>query len=295
MKPGLILLLTCVCASAQSLTGIVDIHAHSAPDSVPRSINALDLVRLAKQKGYAGLVLKNHYEPTAAWAALARSEVPGIAVFGGIALNRTAGGVNPAAVERMAKVDGGYGKVVWMPTFDAENHVRRAKENRPFIPVSRNGALLPEVLAVLDIMGKNNMVLATGHSSPEESLMLIREAKKRGVRSIVVTHPLIRHAGMNVAQMKEAVKLGAMLEFVGNAILGLNKEWEAPDYAKAMKEVGYGAIVLSSDFGQKGNPLHPDGMEQVFRMLREQGVPAQELEKMAKTNPARLLGLEKTP
>jgi len=40
-----------------------------------------------------------------------------------IDLNRAVGGVNPAAVERMARVQGGYGRVVWMPTFDSENEV----------------------------------------------------------------------------------------------------------------------------------------------------------------------------
>jgi hypothetical protein len=33
------------------------------------------------------------------------------------------GGVNPAAVEWMTKVRGGYGRVVWLPTFDSEARV----------------------------------------------------------------------------------------------------------------------------------------------------------------------------
>ena len=49
------------------------------------------------------LVLKNHYESTASLAYLVRKEVPGIEIYGGIALNRTVGGVNPAAVERYLK------------------------------------------------------------------------------------------------------------------------------------------------------------------------------------------------
>src|SRR5690349_18222185 len=94
---------------AQSLTGVVDFHVHSDPDSVPRSIDAIDATRLAKERGLRGVVLKNHYEPTASLAYLARKAVPGIEVFGGIALNRTVGGINPAAVERLTMVKGGYG------------------------------------------------------------------------------------------------------------------------------------------------------------------------------------------
>src|SRR6266849_4777121 len=113
---------------AQSLTGVVDIHVHSDPDSVPRSIDAIDIAKLARDRGIRCLVLKNHYEPTASLAYITRKVVPGIELFGGIDLNRTVGGVNPAAVEHMTRVKGGWGRVVWMPTFDAENQVRYSKE-----------------------------------------------------------------------------------------------------------------------------------------------------------------------
>src|SRR3954454_12319488 len=151
---------------AQSLSGVVDIHVHSDPDSVPRSIDAIEIAKLAKARGMRALLLKNHYEPTASLAFLVRKEVPGIEIFGGIALNRTVGGINAAAVDRMTKVKGGWGRVVWMPTFDAENQVRYSKEDRPFVSVSKNGALLPEVKEVIVVIAKNNLTLATGHSTP---------------------------------------------------------------------------------------------------------------------------------
>ena len=113
-------LLLAAAASGQSLNGVIDIHAHSDPDSTPRSIDAIDLAKLAKDRGMRGLVLKNHYESTAALAYVVRKEVPGIEIFGGIDLNLTVGGINPAAVERMTMMKGGWGRVVWMPTFDAE-------------------------------------------------------------------------------------------------------------------------------------------------------------------------------
>src|SRR5437762_9795686 len=150
------------------LNGVVDIHAHSDPDSVPRSIDAIDLAKLAKLRGMRGLVLKNHYEATASLAYLVRKEVPGIEAFGGIDLNLTVGGINPAAVERMTMVKGGWGRVVWMPTFDAENQVRYSKESRPFVAVSKNGQLLPDVKTVLGLIAKYKLTLATGHSSPQE-------------------------------------------------------------------------------------------------------------------------------
>lgn len=277
---------------AQSLNGVVDIHVHSDPDSVPRSIDAIDIAKLAKSRGIRGLVLKNHYEPTASLAYLVRKEVPGIELFGGIALNRTVGGVNPAAVERMTRVKGGWGRVVWMPTFDAENQVRYSKENRPFVSVSRNGELLPEVKDVIAIIAKNQLTLATGHSTPAEVLMLIREARRQGVERIVVTHAMLAPVQMSVPQMQEAVKLGAKLEFVYNALIGPSKMFEMSDYAAAIRKVGVDACILSSDLGQAGNPLHPDGLEAFFAGLRGQGFSVAEIETMAKRNPASLLGLK---
>ncbi len=254
--------------SAQSLSGVVDIHVHSDPDSVPRSIDAIDAAKLARTRGIRALVLKNHYEP-----------------------NRTVGGVNPAAVERMTLVKGGWGRVVWMPTFDAENQVRFSKENRPFVSVSKNGSLLPEVKEVLALIAKNKLTLATGHSSPQENLLLIRAAKDLGIDRIVVTHAMLPPVKMTVEQMKQATAMGAYLEFVYNALIGPNRVFEMPQYAAAIRAVGPEHCILSSDLGQAGNPLHPDGLEVFFRGLRAQGFSVAEIDRMSKTNPARLLGL----
>jgi len=273
------------------LNGVIDIHVHADPDSVPRSIDAIDLARLAKERGMRGMVLKNHYEPTASLAYVVSKVVPGISVFGGIDLNRSVGGVNPAAIERMVLVKGKLGRVVWLPTFDAENQVRFSKENRPFVPVSKNGALLPEVKEVIGLAAKHGLTLETGHSSADECLMIIREAKRAGVRNIVVTHAMLAPVHMTVAQMQEAAALGARLEFVYNALIGPNKEFTFADYAKAIRAVGVEHCILSSDLGQAGNPLHPDGLTTFFAGLKSAGFQAAEIDRMSKDNPAKALGL----
>jgi hypothetical protein len=279
-------------AAAQAqLSGVIDFHVHSDPDSVARSIDAVDLARMAKDRGMRGLVLKNHYEPTASLAYLVRKIVPGIEAFGGIDLNRSVGGVNPAAVERMVLMKGGWGRVVWMPTFDAENQVRYSKENRPFVAVSRGGQLLPEVKQVIALVAQHHLTLETGHSSPAECLMLIREARRQGVEHIVVTHAMLAPVGMTIAQMREAAKEGAYLEFVYNGLIGPNREFQIGDYAKAIREVGPEHCILSSDLGQAANPLHPDGLAAFFDLLSREGFSPAEIGLMSKTNPARALGL----
>jgi len=281
------LLLAGLSAPAQTLTGAIDMHAHSGPDGTPRSIDAIDLARLAKSRGMRALVLKNHYEPTASLAYVVRKEVPGIEIFGGISLDLTVGGVNPAAVEFMTKVQGGYGKVVWMPTFDSEHQVTSSGQHRPFARVAKDGNLVPEVVEVISIIARHNLVLETGHSSPAEALLLIREARRQGVQNILVTHAMDPLVGMSIPQMQEAARLGAYLEF----------KWVKPDsdsaalYAKGIREVGPEFCVLSSDLGQPGNPLHPDGLLQLYQYLHSHGFSVAEIDRMAKVNPAKLLGL----
>lgn len=271
-------------AYGQGLAGVIDIHVHSDPDSTPRSVDAIDLAKLAKSRGMRGLVLKNHYESTAALAYVVRKEVPGIEIFGGIDLNLTVGGVNPAAVERMTMVKGGWGRVVWMPTFDSENQVRDSKENRPFVPIAKNGDLLPEVKQVIGIVARHNLLLETGHSSPEEGLMLIREAKRQGVQHVVVTHATRPPVRMTIAQMQEAAKLGAYIEFV------YDRPGMAED-AKAIRAIGPVSCILSSDLGQPNNPLHPDGLEAFFAGLEKEGISRPDIEMMSRKNPATVLGL----
>lgn len=285
------MILACLLMAAAPLAGVIDIHVHTDPDSIPRSIDAIDLARLAKSRGMRGLVLKNHYESTAALAYVVRKEVPGIEVFGGIDLNRAVGGVNPAAIERMVLLKGGWGRVVWMPTFDAENQVHYSREDRPFVSVSKDGRLLPEVLQVIGLAARHSLTLETGHSSAAECLMLVREARRQGVQHIVVTHAMLAPVKMTVAQMREAASLGAYLEFVYNGLVGPNKESTARDYADAIRQVGPASCILASDLGQVGNPLHPDGLEAFFAALLREGISQADIDRMSKTNPARALGL----
>jgi hypothetical protein len=274
---------------SQTLDGAIDIHAHAAPDGTPRKLDALELARMAKAAGMRAIVIKNHYEPTASLAFVVRKVVPGIEVFGGISLDLTVGGVNPAAVEWMTKVEGGYGKVVWLPTFDSESQVKLSGDNRPFAAVVRDGKILPEVLAVIDIAAKHDLVLEMGHSSPQESLLIIPEAKRRGVQHVVVTHAMASPGGsMTLEQMRDAAKQGALLELVYGQLTDeqLTKE------AEAIKAIGAAAFVLSSDLGQPPNPLHTDGLLAMYKGLMAHGISAADIDVMARKNPARLLGLE---
>ena len=279
-------------AQAKPLDGVIDIHVHTAPDSVPRSIDAIDLARLAESRGMRAIVLKNHFEPTASVAYLVHKVVPGLQVFGGIDLNLSVGGMNPVAVEKMALTAGHLGKLVWMGTYDTRAQVMKSGEHRPFVAVSQDGQLVPEAKAVIAMIARYDLVMATGHNSPEDDLLLLREARAQGVKEMVVTHAMLTPTSMTIAQMQEAAKTGAYIEFVFNGLIGQSKEFDFADYAKAIRAVGAEHCILSSDMGKVGNPLHPDGLMMLFDGLKEQGITPEQIDQMSKVNPARLLGLK---
>jgi Family of unknown function (DUF6282) len=277
--------------SRRVLRGTIDIHVHSDPDSAARSIDGLEAAKLARSTGMRGIVLKNHYDSTAGLAFLARKEAPGLEVFGGIDLNLTVGGMNPAAVEHMSEVAGGWGRIVWMSTFDAENQVRFSREQRAFVRVARNGALLPETKAVIAVIAKRGLVLATGHVSPDEALMLLREGRQQGVEHMVVTHAMNPPVQMDVARMQAAARAGALIEFVGGSLQTAGAGERIDRFADAIRKVGPQFCILSSDLGQKGNPLPADGFAAFLLAMRAKGFTEPELDRMSKQNPARLLAL----
>jgi len=284
------LALSAMSARAQ-LDGIIDLHVHSAPDNVARSIDAFEAARIARRQGMRALLFKNHFTHTASLAYLVHEAVPGIEVYGAIALNRTVGGMNAAAVQNMADTTGGLGRVVWMPTFDSEHNHRIVAPNPRHVSISRDGHLLPEVYEVLDVIAARSLALATGHSSPDETLLLIRAARERSIDRIIVTHPTSRYVQMPLAIQREAAQLGALLEYP----LALALEGDAATFerfAAQLRNVGPEHVVLSTDLGQAGNPIPTDGFVVAIPRLIAAGITREEIDIMTKRNPANFLGLQ---
>ena len=294
------------------LIGALDLHAHLDPDmsgggQMPRARDAIGMTRMAQARGMRGFAYKTHMDvSSAASAYFARAAVPGVEVFGRFALNLTTGGLNPAAVMQFTSIKGGWGRIVEMPTRDAR---APSNDNRPWVTpwaplfpnlpravaTVRNGELLPEAKGIIALLAKvktvdsnGTVVLATGHATPEEHVLLAREARRLGV-PVVLTHP-----GDNVtdAQYQEVKKLGAFVEV--NADFYQEGEHPEEKIAFALKQIrrlGAESIVMGTDCGQVNNPLPADCLVLAARALRAHGVTERQLDLMVKENPARLLGL----
>jgi hypothetical protein len=282
------------------IAGLMDTHVHAAPDVFGRSLDDEEMAILYKERGLEGLVLKNHVATTADRAWFARKHVQGLKVFGGIVLNSAVGGINPDAVNWMWRMQGGYGRVVWFPTFDADNHVKHFKDAPEGIKVlGADGKVLPAVRDVLKMAAEQKLVVHTGHLSPTEALAVIEAAREVGADRLVVTHAQFEVVNMSVDQMKKAASMGAKLELCAmgtlmgpTAHLAWMRHWRVvkiEETAAAIKEVGAQNFVLATDLGQTGNPSPADGLQLFVTDLLKAGVGKDEVMKMGREVTGQLL------
>lgn len=313
-------------AQDPALQGAIDLHAHQDPDSngpsygqAARSLDAIDLLKRAKAAGMRGFVIKQHLDQTAGLAYYIRKLYPDMEVFGGMGSNLTTGPkVNPWAITHMTEIKGGWGRIVWMPSWDSEHSSRENKNFKQpgFVSVARcvtgglfwanyptpcaNAELLPEVKEALSVIAtkktrdsNGDLILATGHNGPSEVMMMLREATRVGVKHVIITHPLLGSVGMNDAQIKEAVSVGP--EIYAEFTSQFGRPTATPELVKrtvsAIRAAGVEHAFVSSDTGQLNSPFQPDALAGAAKALRGQGFTERELDLLFKINPAKILGI----
>lgn len=290
-----------VSSQGSMIESAIDFHIHSSPDVIPRRLDDFEVAKLAAKAKMKAVVLKNHFSSTAARAVLVNKIVPQIEVFGGIVLNHSVGGMNPAAVEAMHRIGGKYGKVVWLPTVDADCHLKVFHKPGIGIKVAENGTILPDAKAVLQIVARENLVLETGHICAEEVMAVIQQANLLNIKNILITHAMADVPGLSLENMQTAAQMGAFLElaFV-NDLMGENaadeghRNWHHVSIKRmvaAIKLIGAEHFVLSTDLGRKPDPLPAEGYKLFVTKLMGEGISQREINLMMKENPARLLGI----
>ena len=139
------------------IEGLIDFHNHCAPDVFGRAVDDDEMAQLYMARKMEAVVLKNHVALTADRAWLVRKHNPGVKAFGGITLNGASGGLNTEAVQWMWRMQGGYGRIVWLPTFDADNHVKHFKDAPEGIKVvGSDGKALPAVREIAKICAQQS-------------------------------------------------------------------------------------------------------------------------------------------
>ena len=273
------------------LKGAYDLHVHTAPDVVSRKCSDVETAARMRAAGMAGGAIKSHYLDTAGRAGVLRELYPDLNIVGGITLNRSVGGNNPWAVERSAQAGGRF---AWFATLEARLYQVFHHRNDPVMPdlstyitvLDENDRLLPEVLDILDVAAQYKLIVGTGHLSAHEGMILVREAQRRGIQT-VLTHAELPSNLYSPELQAEAVRLGAVVEHSYITPFTNRVTWEA--LTEMIRATGCENVYLSTDLGQAKNPYFDEGLEDYALRLLEQGFTEAELEQMMKITPARLL------
>ncbi len=303
---------------------ILDLHVHVGPELIKRKYSPDSLAAEAGKSGI-GFAAKNHFRATTADASRLDGK-NGIPVIGSVVMNLSAGGISIHAVHaglsgckvraEQAELDK-QRFIVWMPTIHAEAHLIHnnrfdiltewggVPEYQTYIypgsglsvfeggitksgPVSKLCMLTRETLEVLDLIASKDLILATGHISAAEVESLVPEAVKRGVRRIILTHPLYQATALSASAQKDLCNLPGVyteLCFVNIEIDAIPLE----SYVEVIRVATPEKVILSTDLGQVNRRSISEGWKAYYEELIRQGISHSDFETMAATNPHKLV------
>ena len=281
-----------------SLKGVIDMHVHSNPDIRHRAYDDFELMEAAIRVGARAIVIKTHQGTTVDRAYLCNRHNEIIhhgdndfTMFGSVTLNRQMGGLNAAAVESGLKLGA---KVIWLPTQSARNNLEKQKGDlSKAVEVIRDGKIVPELQDIFQLIKDFDVVLGTGHLSPEEIFRVVEAARNAVVRKIVVTHPEWWMVGMSLEDQVRLVQdYDIILEHCFAQPMGGGKyKSNLPLNLEAIQACGYKNVMVSTDGGQVENPFWEAALEQYIQYLADHGISEEQIFYMTHEIQTRLLNL----
>ena len=272
------------------LKGGYDFHTHSDPSHLKRSLDDFELLEQASAAGMAGTVVKNHYESTAARAALLNKRgIYSAHAYGGLVLNWPSGGLNPYAAESALKLGATF---IWLPTRDAENCLTHGNMTgdffqRPGISIlDKSGALLPVVYEILEIVRSYHAVFATGHVSTAEAVAACHAARAMDIKT-VLTHPEWERTKIPGEIQAQLAAEGVFIEKDWANLADGNCTGET--MISNIRAAGCEHVFLATDRGQIGKERPVEGMLRFIMFLLEHGFTGEEIRTMVHGVPESML------
>ena len=291
------------------LIGAVDLHCHSGPSVMPRCIDHIQVMKEGAAAKMKAILIKDHYYSATPVTELLMNHFQelGVQMLSGVPLNNSTGGINRFAVDHGIKLGA---KLIWMPTFSSRNHIAHHKSDKDFekkFPTTKekmltpvelgvlddNGRLLDEVKFILDMIAEADIVLSGGHLHISEIFPLFEEAKKRGVKKLLVNHPSYL-IDATEDEMRELVTMGAYLEHsMCMFVPGSKFHFYSPKNLDNLIKAGtVDRTILGSDLGQVGNPTPIEGFKNVIATCLDLNYSQTDIRKMISGNASDLLGLD---
>ncbi|WP_206997669.1 DUF6282 family protein [Trinickia mobilis] len=288
--------------------GSIDLHCHSGPSVMPRYLDHIEAMQEASAAGLRAVLLKDHYYSATPVTELLNKHYAhlGVLMLSGVPLNNSVGGLNVHAVEHGLELGA---RLVWMPTFSSANHIahhkhdvdfnekfpqttQRMLEPIPLTVLDDDGKLKEEVKAILDLIAAADAVLSAGHLHISEIWPLFEEARKRGVKRLLVNHPTYV-VDASLDDLRQLAKDGVYMEHsMCMWVPGSKFRFYDPEFLGQVIEAGtVDRTILGSDLGQKGNPTIANAFRSVIQMVLDMGYSETDVRRLTATNAAKLLGL----
>lgn len=271
--------------------GSIDMHVHVAPDpDWDRQLDTYETAQAAEAGGMRAFVAKSFYYPTTTEARIVTNRMEQVQAVGSVTIGYgTTGGLEYAAetIEHHAKIGC---KVVWFPAFDAM-HCRKGIGREGGIQIlDEHGELKQEARDVLEVVRDYGMTVCKGHMSYPETEALFIEAANMGISKMVDTHPLSDSWGLFTReQILRLSSLGAYTEIVFGNLMPRLGAMDPADYVDLVHEIGAEKMIMSTDLAQCMDPTPAEGMRFFIGTMLQFGCTDEEVERMVKRNPSRLL------
>ena len=290
------------------MRGAIDLHCHSGPSVMPRYCDHIEAMREASEAGLKAVLLKDHYYSCTPVTTLLNKHFSELNVhmLSGVPLNNAVGGLNVHAVEHGLKLGA---QLVWMPTFSSANHIAHHHQDAKFtekfpqttqrmlqpIPLTvldDDGHLKEEVKAILDLIAAEDVVLSAGHLNIREIWPLFEEARKRGVKRLLVNHPTYV-VDATLDDMRQLASEGVFMEnSMCMWVPGSKFKFYDDQFLRQVIEAGtVDLTILGSDLGQQGNPSIAEGFRNVIGQLLDLEYSDQDIRKLTSGNASRLMNL----
>lgn len=179
------------------------------------------------------------------------------------------------------------------------------------IPVDEPvGPELDEILQL--IAGYPQVYIGTGHVSVDEAVRVVDLAAQYGIAKVLISSSVTKVAGLE--KLRYMVEKGAFLEFTLAAYTHttpipkthyyVEREYSSMDegmaeepaggvrlVAEQIQALGADHCIIGTDFGVYTLPPPVEGLREFIACLLDLGIPADDIRKLVKLNPERLLGL----
>lgn len=287
------------------LENAIDMHIHSGPDHMTRYADCLTLSQEAATYHMRAYVAKSPLMSTVGAAQAANQVVPEVLAVGSLTLNGPTGGLSPRSVAAAVRAGA---KVVWLPTVDsafslvknAQNHwighfVKTSSFGFPVEPLStidENGKLKEETQEILRLCKENDIVLCSGHISPEECLSIARQAHEIGFKKFEITHANAWFEDFTLDVLRQLADYGATISLSYGVCSPTHGRQAPEEIVAAIDAIGAEHCILITDYGQVISPPPVQGLLVFYYLLKSRGVSKEKLDRMVKINPAILLDLD---